>query len=213
MSDSRLARPSVVPYVTAWDSERAGLLGDLVLRRRPQLHIAYADERPDDRDDDGVLIGRISASPGQGRALYREMHVRRQYECMTNLLCQICGEPASENTDGVLFLDWRHRKSPATWPERSLTKMPPLCEPCAVRSIAECPHLANEPTCAAIRTPDPRAWGVSGSLYRPVKGGWYCYPGTAEIPYGDFRLHAMVSSALMVELTNVTRVSVEDLAS
>ncbi|MFF7021368.1 hypothetical protein ACFY97_10170 [Streptomyces klenkii] len=213
MPSRPLTRPTVVPYVALWDSEIPGLESDLVLRHRPQLHIAYKDEQPEDRDPHGVLIGRVSSSRQQGRALYDEMHPGRQYECMLDLLCQVCQEPASENEDGVLFLDWRTKRSPATWPEKSLTKMPPLCEPCAVRSIAECPHLANEPTFAAVRTPDPRAWGAVGSLYRPVQGGWYCHPGDAWVPYGDTRLHALISAAMVVELTDVTRVSVEDLAA
>ncbi|MFB8020025.1 hypothetical protein ACFC36_15865 [Streptomyces rubiginosohelvolus] len=142
------------------------------------------------------------------------MHPRRQYECMLNLLCQVCREPASENEDGVLFFDWRTKRSPATWPERSLSKMPPLCEPCAVRSLAECPHLVSEPTFVALRTPDPRAWGAYGCFYQPLRGGrWYCHPGDAWVKYGDMRLHGLIAAAMVVELTDVTRVNVEELAA
>jgi hypothetical protein len=52
-----------VPYIAQWSSERTPP-HEVVMRRG---QIAYADERPYDRDSDGVLWNRTPSTPGRGR--------------------------------------------------------------------------------------------------------------------------------------------------
>ncbi|MEX2984278.1 hypothetical protein [Streptomyces sp. C36] len=209
-----IARPTVVPYVTLWDSERPGLVSDLTLEVFPRPRLGYkGPAKRADRDERGVLVARVSSSPGKGRPIYSEMHPRRQYECARGLKCQVCREPASHNEDGWLFLDWRTDQDPKTWPERSLTAMPPLCEPHARASIEQCPHIGTSPTFAALRVRDPRPWGVAGALYRRALAGWRSFGGEPWLPYGDTRLDGMLGSKLIMELREVKPVNLRDLAA
>jgi hypothetical protein len=92
--------PVTVPYITQWSAEDFSPVW-LVQRRRG---IAYADERPGDRDKHGVLWARVSSLPGQGRPPYGKLHARRQRKAITKLLCLICGRKADRNRDGLLWL-------------------------------------------------------------------------------------------------------------
>jgi hypothetical protein len=57
--------PITVPYITQWSEEQTSSV-PVVHRRRG---IAYADERPGDRDEHGVLWIRESSRPRQGAAM------------------------------------------------------------------------------------------------------------------------------------------------
>jgi hypothetical protein len=88
----------LVPYVTAWSSERSA---------RPHVitrggGIGYADESPFDRDSDGVLWAREGVSPGRGKPEFGRVHLWRQRRAMRRLLCQVCGRDADRDADGVL---------------------------------------------------------------------------------------------------------------
>ncbi|MFF4701131.1 hypothetical protein [Streptomyces chattanoogensis] len=214
MHSRPIARPTLVPYVALWDSELPCLESELTLEVYPHPRLGYkGPARQDDRDEKGVLVARVSSSPGNGRPSYGEMHPGRQYECMSKLRCQICREPASRNEDGWLFLDWRKDRDPQTWPEGSLTAMPPLCEPHARMSIEQCPHLGTSHMFAAVRVRDPRPWGVAGTLYRRVLAGWRHFEGEPWLPYGDTRLDGMLGSKRIMELRGVKTVNVRDLAA
>ena len=88
-----------------------GLLGDLFgnqLSVRIMEHawggIAFADETAADRDSDGILWTRITSQPGCGRPQFAVIHSLRQRRAMRRLLCQVCGQPADRNPEGVLWL-------------------------------------------------------------------------------------------------------------
>ncbi|MER6380737.1 hypothetical protein ABT274_12235 [Streptomyces sp. NPDC001127] len=202
MRERTLARPSVIPYVAAWDSESAGPESDLTYeyhRGRPRL--AYkGPPLDDDRDGSDVLWGRVSHSPYVGEPLLGFMHSGRQYECMYALKCQVCRCPASKNEDGYLFFDWPKPGDPPTWPEGALTTQPPLCERHGRMATKLCPHA---PEFVALRVGLPRLWGVTGTAYTWTDGGWISDPDLPPLKYGDERLRAVVASHLVRQLRKV----------
>jgi hypothetical protein len=122
---------------------------------------------------------------------------------MENMLCQVCRQPADRNKQGWLFLDWRSPNSPPTWPERSLTAMPPLCLEHARVSAQQCPHLRRGEF-AALRVRKPHLYGVSGTLYRWTATGWHCSEDDHLAPYSSPRQPGMLASRLYRELRGVT---------
>ncbi|MFD5735135.1 hypothetical protein ACFWIY_20235 [Streptomyces sioyaensis] len=203
----------MVPYVISWSAELAELEEELHVQLGsggPRL--GYRNERPSDRvGRDEVLWGRMAYLPGVGRPAYDCMHPGRQYVAMYSMKCQVCGHPASRNDDGWLFVDWRKPHDPPTWPERSLTGMPPLCEAHARVSIAECPHLRNTEF-VVLRVRTPRLWGYSGTPYTLTADGWTVDEHDALLPFGDPSLRAVLASRLYRELRNVTVVGGGSLA-
>ncbi|UJB43054.1 hypothetical protein [Streptomyces sp. A1-5] len=201
-------KPSVVPYVVAWSAEFAELESMLDIRwdsNGPRL--GYKDEKPSDRvGRDEVLWGRMTYKPGAGIPLYDYMHPGRQYFAMRWMTCQVCGEPASRNEDGWLFLDWHKQHDPPTWPEGSVTAMPPLCDLHAHVAIAECPHLRNT-RFLVLRVRTPRIWGYSGAPYSLTREGWSVGEHDVRCPIGDPNLRAVLGSRLYRELRNITVVS------
>jgi hypothetical protein len=151
----------VVPYITRWNSEH--ITKASVVQRSGG--IAYADERPGDRDRYGVLWARVTSSPGQGRPQFGKVHARRQRHAMLRLLCQVCGRPADRNADGVLWLVGEDAADQASWPVPYQTPQPPVCTPCAARAAQMCPHLRLHHS--ALRVQDFQITGVHGALYYP----------------------------------------------
>lgn len=205
MSECPARKPSLVPYVVSWSSELVDFETQLDVKWAsdgPKLGYRY--ERPSDRvGRDEVLWGRMAYVPGVGRPEFDSMHPGRQYVAMYSMKCQICGHPASRNEDGWLFLDWRKHYDPPTWPERSLTGMPPLCEAHARLSIAECPHL-RKTEFVVLRVRTPRLWGYSGTPYKLTADGWTVDERDALLPIGDPNLRAVIATRLYRELRNVT---------
>ncbi|GHE80241.1 hypothetical protein GCM10014715_39540 [Streptomyces spiralis] len=148
-----------VPYIAAWSSETVPL---------PQVYAA-----PDGlglvghaRDTDGVLWKPFGLRLGMGRPEYGTVHGPRQRRCMRRLLCQVCGQPADRDEQGVLWLleddrdeDW--------WPEDQVTTHPPVCRPCAGLAARMCPHLQGK--VVAVRVGRPIVDAVWGQLYFPER--------------------------------------------
>ncbi|WP_314175706.1 hypothetical protein [Streptomyces winkii] len=135
----------------------------MVLRRG---RIAFADERPYDRDSQGILWSRTPSQPGKGKPQFGQVHALRQRNAMERLLCQVCGGMADRNPDGILWLlPEELDRSPEADHEEVITTHPPLCLPCAHTSTKACPHLRREFT--AVRVRDFERAGVRGALYQP----------------------------------------------
>jgi hypothetical protein len=181
-----------VPNAAPWSGER--LLGADTLRIGPHK-LWYRDEKPTDRDRNGVLWARYEQQPGTGRPNFAAMHPTRQRTAMLGLHCQVCNGPADRTPKGVLFL--LGRDEAAHQPEGALTSKPPVCAPCADLALRMCPHLHN---CTAVRSRKPRVWGVSGELFHP-KGQ---LPGAVTLPYGDPALHWVLATQIVLELTRCT---------
>lgn len=163
-SNSGLRQSGLVPYITRWSAERGP--GIRVVAKNGG--IGYADERPYDRDTNGILWTRVPSMPGKGRPEFGKVHALRQRRAMEALLCQVCARPADRTGGGVL---WMLGESPVG-PDGSgaefdelITAQPPLCPPCAVRSSHACPHLRRR--CTILRARSFDLVGVRGVLYRP----------------------------------------------
>ncbi|WP_062209457.1 hypothetical protein [Streptomyces sp. NBRC 109706] len=197
-----LARPDVVPYIAQWSEEHVEQ--PVVIGRAGG--IAYADEVVQDRDGGGVLWSRFGMRPGRGRPEFGKVHGLRQRRTMRRLLCQVCGDPADENDDGVLWLLGEDPDDPDSWPEKLETSHPPLCLPCAATSVRLCPHLSKH--YAALRVRDFHLAGVWGALYRagfplPVKSE------AAGVSFDDPRVRWVRASQLIMRLDMYTVVDLE----
>jgi hypothetical protein len=152
----------VVPFITAWSSEKKHHTTLVAHRGR----LAYADEHPLDRDTFGVLWRRIGISPGVGKPEYGRVHSLRQRRAMLRVLCQVCGGPAGKTSDGVLWLMGRAEYEREPWPSPIESPHPPVCLRCAVRAVQLCPHLRDH--YIAVRVRRFHLAGVYGALYVPT---------------------------------------------
>lgn len=152
----------VVPYLTAWSSEKV-LPGTLVAHRG---RLAYADELPFDRDRRGILWRRVGVSPGAGKPEYGTVHTSRQRRAMQRILCQVCGGPGDTAGAGVLWLMGRAEYEREPWPAPIESPHPPVCLTCAVRAVRLCPHLRDHYT--AVRAQRFHLSGVYGARYLPA---------------------------------------------
>ncbi|MFF9351311.1 hypothetical protein [Streptomyces sp. NPDC014734] len=195
--------PLLAPYVASRDSDLPGRTSELTVEfgsKGPR--IAYRNTRSTDRDHHGNLWVRVRESPG-GRVLYDCMNPQRQRVCMERMLCQVCGGPADRNEQGWLFLDWRRADSPPTWPERSITSMPPLCAEHARVSVRQCPFLRRNEH-AVLRVRKPRLHGVSGTVYTLTARGWHASENDCLSAYDEPRIPGLLASRLHRELRRVT---------
>ncbi|MFJ9417831.1 hypothetical protein ACIRPT_27280 [Streptomyces sp. NPDC101227] len=203
MSECPLKKPSLVPFVARWEGERLAPESDLMVQMGPAgIRLGYKVESPEDRTGN-VLWARVEQKPGTGRPEYAEMHPGRQYLAMFTMKCQVCGLPASRNKDGWLFLDWRKSYDPPTWPERSLTAMPPLCDTHVHTAVEECPHLRGTDF-VTLRVRSPRLWGYSGTAYTLTANGWMTHQHEALLRLSDPNLRGILATRLIRELRNVT---------
>ena len=155
-----VGRGGVVPYIATWSGERKP---PVRIMEHACGGIAFADESAGDRDNDGVLWTRITAQPGHGRPQFAVIHSLRQRRAMRRLLCQVCGQPADRNPDGVLWLlpDYYRRHD---GPENYDITEPPICLPCTPIALRLCPALRNG--YLAVRVRDAPVCGVKGLVYR-----------------------------------------------
>ena len=186
-------RPHLVPYITQWSRERAPK-SELVIRRG---RLAFADERPYDRDSNGVLWSRVPSQPGKGKPEFGKVHALRQRNAMERLLCQVCGRAADRNQDGIL---WLLGEVPESSDDSGvLTAHPPLCLPCASASVSACPHLRREYT--ALRVSGLERAGVRGAVYQPS-----CSKPVAKdvvgIAFDDPLIHWVRAGQLLMRLTD-----------
>ncbi|MFJ2603764.1 hypothetical protein ACIO13_02075 [Streptomyces sp. NPDC087425] len=197
--------PLTTPYVAARASDKAPLKSELTIEYGPTgPRLAYTTKRPNDRDAHGNLWLRVDESPDNpGRVLYDCMHSTRQRRCMEGMLCQICAQPADRDKQGWLFIDWRRPDSPPTWPERSVTSMPPLCAEHAQLSLRQCPFLRRDEH-VLLRVRKPHLYGVSGTLHRLTPNGWVSSDTGYLSPYSEPRFPGMLASFLHRELRGVT---------
>lgn len=85
-------RSDPVPYIAEWSAERAP--GPRVVAK--SRGIGYADERPYDRDTDGVLWARVRSLPGRGRPQFGKVHALRQRRAMgTSCARSVPGPPTA----------------------------------------------------------------------------------------------------------------------
>jgi hypothetical protein len=87
---------------------------------------------------------------------------------MRQLLCQVCGGPADQNEQGILWL--MHGDSMVGWSDREMTAHPPVCLRCAGHARRACPQLRREGT-LALRVRHAPIAGVFGEFYTLTRRG------------------------------------------
>ncbi|MFD3487856.1 hypothetical protein [Streptomyces sp. NPDC058665] len=199
-----MTMPPATPYVAARSTDVGPRKAELTVEftaKGPRL--AYTHPRPGDRDRHGNLWIRMQEPTEPGRIRYDSMHPARQRTCMEQMLCQICAQPAGRDKHGWLFIDWHRPDSPPTWPEKSITAMPPLCTEHVELSLRQCPFLRHTEH-ALLRVRKPHLHGVSGTLYRLTEHGWHTSENDALTPYNKPQHPGMLASRLHRQLRHVT---------
>lgn len=156
-----------VPYITAWSAEQKKRRK--VVARSAGTGIAFADERPGDRDRRGFLWDRYRLAYGKGRPVFGTVHSGRQRHAMDKLLCQVCAQPADRDSDGVLWILRDHRDEWAGWPNGMGVTEPPICAECAEVSRHRCPALRRGHV--LVRAATMPISGVHGAHYAPTPDG------------------------------------------
>lgn len=188
---------TVFPYIARTDAELYVVRQLTVTGGR----LAYADERPHDRDEQGVLWERQVMAHQVGKPIFGKIHIARQRHASLCLLCQVCGLDPDENDDGILWLlpgpvDAGARSSPDR-----LVLYPPICQPCCDKALRMCPPLREGHEVLRVGSVEPA--GVLGILHdadaQPVSG---------EMPfrYGHPDLPMVLAVQQMLLLNDVTTV-------
>jgi hypothetical protein len=170
--------------------------------------IAYADEIAADRDELGILWTRTYSRQRDGRPEFGKVHSLRQRRAMRRLLCQVCGEPADQSGDGVLWLLPDYRGDWAGWPNRMGQVEPPICRPCVDLSLRLCPKLRRG--AAIVRAREYPIAGVRGVRYEPGPTA----PVMVEpvvVSFEDHAIRWIRAAGLVRELLGCTLLSLEEL--
>jgi hypothetical protein len=200
MNLDALARAGLVPYIASWTGERPTRT-PVVAKGR--CGIGYRRERPGDRDAHGVLWERYLRAPGVGEPQFSKVHPYRQRHAMRRLLCQVCGGPADENEQGIL---WLLGEAEREWSAQDLTGQPPVCLRCAVPASRACPHLRRGTL--ALRVRNAPIIGAFGRLYMPGRHG-PVFAGVATLGYDDPRVRFLHARQLMRSLHDWTVVDLD----
>lgn len=190
-----------VPFIARWSWEQDPLVR-VVARGGQWTGIAYTDRRAFDRDPSGVLWTRTTSRPGKGLPQYGKVHSLRQRLCMQQLLCQICGGPADRTAEGTLWLIDAHARD--LLPVAEITTHPPVCLPCAHRSVRACPHLRAEWVALRVRSAVP--YGVNGILYQPAHPAPVMV-AAADVPFHSARIPWVLASQLIMRISDFTVVN------
>lgn len=160
----------LVPHMTAWSTEAA----PAVSIRFRSGRLIYTDERPDDRDEHGILWTRSHQEQGGGRPTFGRVHTARQREAVARMLCQVCGVKAKPVDGRYLWLtDLSDVEGLGRFDEKWTTSSyPPICQPCLETSVARCPALRKGFAILTVTSSEP--FGVRGiefhkKLWRPVQ--------------------------------------------
>lgn len=193
-----------VPFIASWSAETTAQ-PEVTMRRG---RLAYANERPWDRDSNGILWRRVPSLPGKGKPQYGKVHLLRQRQAMDALLCQVCGQPAKKDAtpEGILWLLNEDPDDLSTWPADMVTGHPPTCLSCAWLSVHACPHLRKQYT--AVRVRRLSLSGVHGVLYRPSFPAPVLH-GVGGLDFGDDRMPWMQAAQLMMCLDEFKLVDLE----
>lgn len=125
-----------VPWVTSWSSE------------------TVTGVAPCPSIDGGLAVGQAQ-SPGQGQPLYARNHLFRQRKSVREMLCPMCGAPTPDRDRWTQTGCWTTAKAvrakglgvwlPAEFaddrPLLDAGAIAPLHRACALRALANCPHL------------------------------------------------------------------------
>lgn len=218
---SRAVSGRTVPYITVRAGEvpaparylRVISSGDhIFFGRAPRLRLGYWDEAEDDRGPRGELWGRCSQSIGvdglpAGEPAWGLVHPARQRECMLLQRCQICAGP-TRRPEGRIYLESARDGRPG--PGRPWrTAQPPLCPPCARKSVRACDELREKGYYALLVRQAP-LYGVIGTSYDA--GLQVVRADDIPVPYGSPDLDMFLASQLVRECKDYDVIDLADLA-
>lgn len=166
---------TVIPYVIAYANE---VVNDPIWFEpyADELRLAYVNRRSSDWVH-GVLRARVRDlrdNPKlRGHERMKHLNTKRQWRCMDQLLCQVCGKPA---IDGAGRFPWLLTKTAfeRTGPDSGRTNAPPTCWTCQDKALAECPMLRDNHTRWTVAS--ATSAGVLADLYEPGEGGMFFQP-------------------------------------
>lgn len=194
-----------VPYVTAYDGEDVDY--QLALAPHPEAtdgrRLSYMDPVATDWMF-GVLWHRHGMTRA-GSPAWKLVNTVRQRRCMLHLLCQVCGQSATDE-DGLIW--WVLAEQPGvTAAGTPFTNAPPTCTACIPEAHTLCPRLRNQAYIYTARDIEP--YGVVAEVYQPVGPRVIAARQTTELPLEAFRqLEYALAKQLLVTLDglrNVTR--------
>lgn len=200
-----IARPDTVPYIAAWSGEKP-LTRKVVYG--PRGGVAYADETRDDRDQHGVLWNARAVQQGSGRPIFGDVHPARQRVVMQHRLCQVCGRAADWDDRGMLWLLENNRGDWKDWPERLMTTHPPVCLPCAGKTVQMCPHLIGRSV--AVRVRESEVCAVYGRMWSSSAFGHPVRTAVKDVvPLGSAAARWVIAGQLIRSLHGCTVVDLE----
>ncbi|MEV0613724.1 hypothetical protein AB0I81_10415 [Nonomuraea sp. NPDC050404] len=171
---------TTVPYVIAYSNE---LVKDPIwFEQTPvgQPRLSYQPPGENDwvgpggvrRNALGILRARVldlrdQASDVRGCERMRKLNTLRQWKCMDDLLCQVCGYPAVDLETGLL--PWLLVRSvfERNGLDSGRTNAPPCCWACVPKALAECRMLQDESVMVCTAT-GVTSVGVLADLYEPT---------------------------------------------
>ncbi|GAA4198365.1 hypothetical protein GCM10022252_48670 [Streptosporangium oxazolinicum] len=168
-----------IPYVIARAEEIAPQPLTFVRRPLGGLRLAYADERRGDRVN-GVLRVRV-LNNRRGAPQWRKLNTLRQWRCMVKLLCQVCGQAATDPAIGRtpwIMTDSAFRELPED-PTGGLTSAPPTCWACIPEALATCPQLRISSTVCTVARAEPAA--VLADMFTPGPGHGALHTGEHNV--------------------------------
>ncbi|MER5549542.1 HAD-IA family hydrolase [Streptomyces sp. NPDC002589] len=190
---SALGTPGNQLYVAPFADERPC---DVTVLFDDRGHVAYADERPDDRDIDGILWERWGGTPS-GPKQWALHHPARQREVMDQRpLCAVCSGEPDCNEHGVLWLlnaDAALQKS-LTFPGDIVTATPAVCLTDARRALRACHVLPLG--FIALRVREAELVGVRGTVYSPTDQPQV----DQDVRFDDDAVHRVIARQLLREL-------------
>lgn len=190
-----------VPWVTRWSDEVVRTPFQLGQLADGSTYLTYADERPEDRDQYGVLWMREIDSP-TGEPLFSQVSTLRQRRSMIEGLCQVCGLEIPEEPIQWLMVENQATRLPTG---ELLTISPPTCASCVTLSKRLCPALDVQPNLMFhVRAYEP--WGVMGERAYIADDGELRRERLATVQYGG-AVHTIGAKQLTVIFTDYEEVS------
>ncbi|MGW7824129.1 hypothetical protein ACWGLF_39895 [Streptomyces puniciscabiei] len=208
------ATPRLVPYITSRTGERPDYLTSLhtTYGADGRLQLGYCNELREDRDLRGVLWARCSQTIGDdgqptGRPRWRMVHPARQRQCMEQLRCQVCAQPA-RTASGIIFLAGPGEVQPEDAVVR--TAQPPVCLKHARLAAEQCPHLDGRPTVFLVQSAP--LYGVIGAPYQYSSDGLQALSATDDaLPYHHPGLGWFLASQMVRRLRAYSVITLDDL--
>ncbi|MBG0831580.1 hypothetical protein HS041_27995 [Planomonospora sp. ID67723] len=187
-----------VPYVLAYSGE--AVRQRLTFAPDPscgELRLSHQDPRPRSDWHRGVLLARVRTNR-RGQIMWRHLNRRRQWECMTKDLCQVCKGPAADSRTGRLWWVITETGFRASSDSGGLTNAPPTCRPCIPTSLQWCPQLQK--SAAVYTVAAAESAGVLADIYRPGPGGVPVFTGehNAFVGWEEFSVLPFALATQMV---------------